>query len=304
MIQLIPQQDVWWGETPLHYAVREGNIEFFKLLFEYQQGQQEATVMTPMGFNPGLSMQNNEGNTPLHLALIKGKDDVALLLAKHCPDLTRSRKNNDGNTPLHVAAEVGNTECFKLLLEYDLKQAEVTNKDGNTPLHVAFLKSNLPIEKREDLSSKYLDMIKLMIEKESCVACMQDAIGATPLHRAASITSTYTQKIIRLILDKCPQSVMEVRNNSSKTILHVLKTIPSYKEAKALLDIPELFGLINHQDNDGNTPLHWAAMNLNHNMVRALLDSSAEQSIRRNNDGITAESLIQEQFEVRTKNRH
>ncbi|XP_021720010.1 receptor-interacting serine/threonine-protein kinase 4-like [Chenopodium quinoa] len=96
--QLIKQQD-FRGDTPLHYEAWMGNIKFFKLLFEYQQ---EATVLTPVGM--ALSLQNIDGNTPLHLALIKGKDEVATLLAKHSSDLTRGRKNKDGNTPLHVAA--------------------------------------------------------------------------------------------------------------------------------------------------------------------------------------------------------
>ncbi|XP_021720220.1 uncharacterized protein LOC110687886 [Chenopodium quinoa] len=169
-----------------------------------------------------------------------------------------------------------------------------------TPLHLAVQQYrqiiHLPIKERKALGSAYFGIIKLMIEKESCIACWQDAEGRTPLHRAASITSTYTLQIIRFIINKCPKSV-KVRDNSSKTILHHLKTVPSYKEAKDLLGVPELFGLINHQDEQGNTPLHLATMNLNHFLVRALLDFSAEQSIK-NYDGIPAGALIQEQSEV------
>ncbi|XP_021730995.1 protein ACCELERATED CELL DEATH 6-like [Chenopodium quinoa] len=244
------------GNTPVHVAAEVGNVDMFKLLHDYGCGQ---TVQKEG--KPVFMMQNVEGNTPLHVALIHANVEIAKLLVETHPDLVY-----------------------------------VTNTSKETPLHLATMHQpiDVPIKDRE-AALAYLDMIKVLLEKDSSIACLCDEAGSTPLHRAASIISAYNLQIIKLILYHCPQSA-ELRDGSRKTILHLLKTIPNYKEGKDLLGITEVFDLRNHQDQQGNTPLHAAAINMNLNLVRVLVDSSARQSIR-NKDGISAASLIQEKFE-------
>uniref|UniRef100_A0A803MSN1 Uncharacterized protein n=1 Tax=Chenopodium quinoa TaxID=63459 RepID=A0A803MSN1_CHEQI len=221
-----------------------------------------------------MNQKNEDGNTPVHVAAEVGDMDIFKLLHNYVYEETVEEegsafitKNGEGNIPLHVALIHGNVEVAKLLVENHPKMVNVINNYKETLLHLATMHQpiDVPIEKRKVANTPYLDMIKLLLEKD------------------------------RLILDHCPHSA-ELRDGSSKTILHLLKTIPSYKEGKDLLDVKEIFGLRNHQDKEGNTPLHMAAKNLNFYMVRVLLDSSAKQSIR-NKDGISAASLIQEQFE-------
>lgn len=160
-------------------------------------------------------------------------------------------------------------------------------------MDVIFLKGYV---KEGETTSLYLGLIKLLVEKESCVTCWRDENGFTPLHRAASITSYYNLKIIRLMLEHCPESA-EVRDSSGKTILHHLRWIPSYDEGMELLNVPVIYAIKDYQDHQGNTPLHMAVRNQNLKLVQYLLRFPAKMNIK-NKDGISALDLIEEEMQV------
>ncbi|XP_021762959.1 alpha-latrocrustotoxin-Lt1a-like [Chenopodium quinoa] len=92
------------------------------------------------------SVKNEDGNTPLHVAFLKRKFEVAEWLVKEYPELV-AVTNEDGNTPLHVAAAVDDVSIFKVLfIDKDIVKWQPTgrlkNKEGNTPLHVAIINYN------------------------------------------------------------------------------------------------------------------------------------------------------------------
>ena len=76
------------NRTPLHTACYDGNVPMVKVLLD----------AVP---KPYLDAQDFEGNTPLHLAMIKGEDYVAkMLIGRGCdPDL----QNNLGKMPYNLA---------------------------------------------------------------------------------------------------------------------------------------------------------------------------------------------------------
>ncbi|KAL2932919.1 Ankyrin repeat-containing protein ITN1 [Bienertia sinuspersici] len=144
--------------------------------------------------------------------------------------------------------------------------------------------------KEKNMSS----MIKHLVKKASCVASWPDSKGSTPLHRAATLNKPDNLSITRLILKHFPQSA-EICDANGKSILHLLiNKIPTYQEAKNLLKIQQIHALRNHQDCQGNTPLHIAAKYKDINMLRVLLESETKLTIN-NGDGISATSLIQQQ---------
>ncbi len=85
-------------------------------------------------YNPNLDIQDNEGNTPLHLAVRNGNDLILQALLAHGADI--NAYNNNGDTALHVAIRAGRTTVASQLLEAGA-QINERNDEGNTPSHYA-----------------------------------------------------------------------------------------------------------------------------------------------------------------------
>ncbi|MCS5711374.1 ankyrin repeat domain-containing protein [Candidatus Berkiella aquae] len=164
------------GNTPLHWAVRQGYPEIIQLLIDN-------------GAN--VNAQNNEGNAPLHLATTYVDTEMQRRIYSEAnfntmfslqnifalnTKLFRQRaiqlllhngancetQNNNGDTPLHRADE----STLLLLLE-QVKTADIQNNRGQTLLHMT-------ITHRHTISSQILNkMTKLDL---------QDFNGNTPLH--------------------------------------------------------------------------------------------------------------------------
>lgn len=84
-----------------------------------------------------LNLVDNEGNTALHYASLKGNDEVVeLLLAEGiAPAVT----NKAGETALAYAVQSGKTKVCEQLIKADKKQVNTTDKSGNSLLISAVL---------------------------------------------------------------------------------------------------------------------------------------------------------------------
>jgi ankyrin repeat protein len=111
---------------------------------------------------------NHKGETPLHLAALKGATElVKLLLAKGAPV---DCKDNQGATPLMNAAAHGHLEIVRLLLEHNAN-VNITNATG---LSACMLASH----------AGHTDIINALIDKQ-CNVNAKKADGATALMLAA-----------------------------------------------------------------------------------------------------------------------
>lgn len=87
-----------------------------------------------------LCLQNDKGNTPLHLAAAVGWQEMCTLISSTTPDLIYVR-NLENQTPLFVAAHHGNLEAFRCLHEvYTVSHCR--GGQGNTILHSAISADN------------------------------------------------------------------------------------------------------------------------------------------------------------------
>ena len=97
-----------------------------------------------------INAPNNNGETPLHKAVINQKTDMIKLLLEKGADI--KAKDNTHRTPLHRAIIKENTQIIELLLNDDKADINAPGNNGETPLHIAVAKANTKI-------------IKLLLEK-------------------------------------------------------------------------------------------------------------------------------------------
>ncbi|KAK9678036.1 hypothetical protein RND81_11G183700 [Saponaria officinalis] len=295
------------GDTPLHIASKKGNFEIVQLLVCYsnlggavtsldrhgeievaKDGDGEGRLLNSI-YNPELShimrIQNREGNTPLHEALIYGKINLARYLVE-LDDHVTGLVNNRKETPLHLAIKHNVKDEKQLVIE----TIELINKQHASLTYKA---SKCPTQ--EESSS----MIQLLINKSNVeVLYMHDKDGLTPLLRAAIVSHVPS---IKAIVTKSPQTA-EICDFNGQTILHLVK-MESYDDAKTLIEIPSIICLKDRRDNFGNTPAIVAVkdiiektksqINIEAGLFKALLVSSANLTIK-NNMGISAVALIEQ----------
>jgi hypothetical protein len=105
------------GNTPLHYAVRNGHVEITRLLLE---NGAEVNVKSVGGF------------TPLHWAAWNGHVDILHLLDENGADL--EVQNNDGRRALHIAASYGHLPFIQELISRYHVDINAKENDGRTAL--------------------------------------------------------------------------------------------------------------------------------------------------------------------------
>lgn len=88
-----------------------------------------------------LSIANFEGKSLLHLACcLMTLDTARLLIEDYYFD--PSVQDNDGNTPLHDASRCQKTQITKYLTSLPNCNLNVQNTEGDTPLHIAVMSSH------------------------------------------------------------------------------------------------------------------------------------------------------------------
>jgi len=129
--------------SPLEKAVMNGNLSQVRQLLD--EGAD------PFEQDPVL------GWTVLHVAIMRGRWDVARELVQRYPDLVHCRDKR-GQTPLH-AATCGHTEQHSDLVVELLRHgadATVRNEDGDTPLDVA---------RKRDAPSTTIDVLEVVARR-------------------------------------------------------------------------------------------------------------------------------------------
>jgi hypothetical protein len=122
------------------------------------------------------------------------------------------------------------------------------------------------------------DMVQELIGQDQRVVNQQDAIGFTPLLRAAYKGNP---EIVRLLLRAGAE--VNKRNRAGRTPLYLAVNSRNPEIVRMLLDKG---AEVNKQNNDGWTPLYWAACIRHTEIVRVLLAAGAKVNIQ-DSDGWT-----------------
>ena len=138
-----------------------------RLLFPASQFGDLEIASLLIDWGADTTVANENGETPLHVALEYRNEVVARLLIERGADA--SVADEDGETPLHVASRHGNEAVARLLIDRGA-DALVADEDGDTLLHFALRHGNEAVA-------------RLLIDR-GADASVADKYGQTPLHVA------------------------------------------------------------------------------------------------------------------------
>ncbi|KAK3996578.1 hypothetical protein QBC44DRAFT_231340 [Cladorrhinum sp. PSN332] len=252
------------GRAPLHYACLRAN-------------NNEVVLNLTRG-GAALNARDTNGMTAVHFASLHGNLDTVRLLAEAGADMDLA--DNSGTSPLLWAAFRGHADVVKELC----KDSNTTRVDhmGRTALHLAVLGViNLKNDKSNLL--EIVDTLEGKINME-----VHDKEGLTALHIAVKHGH---QPIAELLVDK-GANLNSKTSYGVSTSLHAAANASRKNHVKLLLEAGGR-SVMNKQDSDGNTPLHYATRRYTRytkDIVGLLLEYGADRNIT-NQDGKTALDL-------------
>ena len=233
-----------------------------------------------------------DGKTPVYHAAVRGVNEILRMLLENQADLHLQDEN--GLTPLHGAAGYNDIETVDIILNTTAgrKLLNTTTKDGLTPLHIAVATN------QSNIVETLLDYKELDINK-------QDKEGWTAVYFASSLG---LDKILNKLIEKRAKVDIPANNGLlplTKAVLkdhiEVIKILLTTKEGKLSLNStsPEIPStilqiavfqnktnivklLVAHDETDvnqpnefGHTPLYFAALNGNTEILKILIQSGA-----------------------------
>ncbi|KAL9074547.1 MAG: hypothetical protein Q9157_004342 [Trypethelium eluteriae] len=100
------------GRTALHVAIQNGHLAITQtLLYPNKESSEQCNRRVPIDVN----LKNDQGQAPLHTAVITGRKDIVLALLDSAT-LEKEIRDGNGWTALHLAVMNGSDEIMHLLL--------------------------------------------------------------------------------------------------------------------------------------------------------------------------------------------
>jgi ankyrin repeat protein len=252
-------------KTELHYAVQQYNKSKLELLLT-QMTQEE------------INQVDENGDTALSVATIKGYKDAVELLLKH-ENIKINQVDENGEIALHWAARLGYKDVVELLLKHEDIDVNLANNYGWTALHLSILKNDkdiveLPLDHAHVNALKLLlkheniDVVELLLKHENIDINLADKYGFTALHFGVLEGA---MDIVELLLQNNNIDV-NLTDQNLKTALHLAAEIVDTDIVKLLLDTmtPEA---INKIDKDGKTAFNIAAISHHDNILNLFIES-------------------------------
>jgi ankyrin repeat protein len=226
--------------SPLHIAVEKGNKDLVKRLIA-----KKANV----------SSRDSKKRSPLHIAVEKGNKDLVKLLLDAGADVNALDFNYI--SPLHIAVEKGNKDLVKLLLDAG---ADVNALDFKyiSPLHIALKSKNQEIE-------------TILLNAPGIDCNIRDVYGCSPLFFAIKIMKDV--ELVKLLLQKGADVNAELVTGGFERPIHSALKHGSEECINFLLAQDGID--FNVQDENKDTPLHIAIMNMNSDIANKLIEYGA-----------------------------
>ncbi|XP_053743091.1 inversin isoform X2 [Synchiropus splendidus] len=244
------------------------------------------------------------GRTPLMYCVLADRLDCADVLLKAGASVNKT--DHSRRTALHLAAQKGNIRFLKLLLS---RRANWLQKDIEeiTPLHLATRHTS---SKALALLLKYIgpgevdtqdknkqtalhwsafynrpEHVRLLIKHDSNIG-IPDSEGKIPLHWAAHSQEPSATQTVRCILEAAPtESLLNWQDYEGRTPLHFAVADGNEAVVEVLTSYEGCN--VTAYDNLFRTPLHWAALLGHAKIVHLLLERNTSGTIPSDSQGAT-----------------
>ncbi|XP_077432596.1 inversin isoform X3 [Vanacampus margaritifer] len=244
------------------------------------------------------------GRTPLMYCVLADRLDCAEILLKAGASVNKT--DHSQRTALHLAAQKGNVRFLKLLLS---RHANWLQKDLEemTPLHLA---TRHPSPKALALLLKHIgpgevdtqdknkqtalhwsafynrpEHVRLLIKHDSNIG-IPDSEGKIPLHWAAHSQEASATQTVRCILEAAPtESLLNWQDYEGRTPLHFAVADGNEAVVEVLTSYEGCN--VTAYDNLFRTPLHWAALLGHARIVHLLLERNTSGTIPSDSQGAT-----------------
>lgn len=235
------------GLTALHIAAKRGLVKAARTLIEA---------------GAGISMQDKDERQPLHQACVEGKRDVAELLITKGADI--NARHDEGGTPLDEACWQGHIDIVALLLERRV-DTNVLDDAGWSPLYTAATYGHERVVER------------LLRKDKSRLDFRHKGDNWTALHAAAYYDHEAT---VDILLKEGAK--LDILDNERRTpLMTATRRKHEGGMRKLLCPQPEQKNLqLETRDDEGQTPLMWAAVSGFLAGVRLLSDAGANCNTR------------------------
>ncbi|XP_041462791.1 transient receptor potential cation channel subfamily A member 1 homolog [Lytechinus variegatus] len=289
------------GDTPLHVAVRHSHTLIVTALIEVAEGRGE--------INQVMLDENSRGVIPLYDAIRCGHRDLFKTILSNVStsmpqtnglDIEKlvnfaSRDNDD--TLLHVAAAAGYQDIVECLINNGAMVNRV-NFDGQTPMHFACEKNN--------------ESIALCLVENGGDVNIVDSAGLNPLQVAVNYNSfetlmTLLQSISGASGGQSDEATDILQWSAANNKADILRKILDYEfrfhemTDRGIMDfimgaVKRKHGetvhvlvrwnraVVDHRDELGNTPLHYAAEGGHHDIARELILAKAQVNAKNGED--------------------
>ncbi|GBN29049.1 Ankyrin-1 [Araneus ventricosus] len=231
--------------VPIHFAAGNGNVAIAELFLKMDNTLAQAT--------------NRLGQTPLHLAALKGHEKLVNMLLKF--NVIIDSKDCNNTTALHISANSGYLDIVKSLIEAG-GNVEAKSIYNLTPLHFA-------------VERGHFHTVEFLISKGADIHSI-DTYGFTSLHIAASRRH---KDILKLLITRGANFSDTGELGVKSLYLMIFEVLSELASAGELS--------FNFSASDGIELFHTAAINGHETMIKFCLEKGCNINVR-NNDGLTA----------------
>lgn len=214
----------------------------------------------------------------IHLAASNGHlDFLRKVLALPGANAHVNRPNRSGVTPLHYAARNGHVDVVRALLDVETINLNCQDKEGLTPLHCAADEGRVEI----------VGMLLAVKGISPNIGTIDGSVA--PLVWA--VNQHYTDVVKLFLQNSDVLANINVPDSDGVAILHHAAYAGNTDVGELLLNVPGID--VNSAQDQGWTPLHWAAFGGEKEFVQLLLRYNIDVSLV-DNEGRTAIDVARE----------